>query len=426
MMKNSFDADDPQVGTLPSARGFVPALEGLRAVAAYGVLTTHVAFQTGSSTGSAIHRIWGRMDLAVAVFFALSGFLLWRTHALHARSGAPGTARPAVAYLRSRVVRIMPAYLVLVAAAFLLIPRNARAPLDSWLANLTLTQVFVPNSLVEGLTHAWSLSVEMAFYLALPLLWWALAGLRGPRARWRIPAIAAVGLVSLGWALVPWYDLGLPEGINDHILPPAFASWFAAGMILAELASAPPGRVAALARHRHARWGWWAAAAVAFVATTEPRWFTEGFVHPSGPEFAWRTALGAVVAFCLLAPVALAPAGQRFRILDSAVMGTLGRWSYGVFLWHVLVLHFAFQIAFVPMFSGRMLAVWLVTVAVSTVVAAVSYALVEEPSRRAFSPGRRRRAARPEGTDTVGQAAASPAHTSPATDATWVARSSPA
>lgn len=417
MMKNSFGDTDRQVGTLPSARGFVPALEGLRAVAAYGVLTTHVAFQTGSSTGSAIHRIWGRMDLAVAVFFALSGFLLWRTHALHARRGAPGTARPARSYLRSRVVRIMPAYLVLVAAAFLLIPRNAQAPLGSWLANLTLTQVFVPNSLVEGLTHAWSLSVEMAFYLALPLLWWAVAGLRGPRARWRIPVIAAVGVASLGWALVPWYDLGLPEGVNDHILPPAFGSWFAAGMILAELSAATPGRVAALARHRRARWAWWAVAALAFLATTVPAWFTEGFVHPSGPEFAARTALGAVVAFCLLAPVALAPDGVRFGVLGSPVLGTLGRWSYGVFLWHVLVLHFAFQIAFVPMFSGGMLAVWLVTAAVSTVVAAVSYALVEEPSRRAFSPrpgGRRRTAGRA----TEGQAAASPAHTSPATVAT--------
>ena len=67
------------------------------------------------------------------------------------------------------------------------------------------------------------------------------------------------------------------------------------------------------------------------------------------------------MAFCLLAPVTLAPRGQRFAVLDSAVIGMLGRWSYGVFLWHVLVLHFAFQIAAVPMFSGQMLRIWLVT-----------------------------------------------------------------
>ena len=445
MMKNANGTPDHRVGTLPAARGFVPALEGLRAMAAFAVLTTHVAFQTASSTGAAIHRVWGRMDLSVAVFFALSGFLLWRVHALHARSGAPGTARPARTYLRSRLVRIMPAYLLLVAAAFLLLPQNASSPLTTWTANLTLTQVFVPDSLAEGLTHAWSLSVEMTFYLVLPLLWWALARLRGAAARWRTPVIAGVGVLSLGWALVPWYELGLPERLNDQILPPAFASWFAAGMILAELVAAPQGRIAALARHRHARWGWWALAAAAFLASTVPQWFTEGFVHPSGPEFAARTALGAAVAFFLLAPVVLAPEGQRFAVLGSGPVTTLGRWSYGVFLWHVLVLHFAFQIAFVPMFSGRMLEIWLLTAAVSTVIAAVSYSLVEEPSRRWLSP-RRDPGALPvsdgrsddgaddrdvraedrsdddnaptDGTPTDGQPAANPAQTSPNTVAT--------
>ena len=413
MMKNAFGTPDHRVGTLPSATGFAPALEGLRAVAAFAVLTTHVAFQTGSSTGSFVHRVWGRFDLSVAVFFALSGFLLWRAHALHARRGGPGTARPAREYLRSRLVRILPAYLAVVAAVFLLIPQNARASVSTWASNVTLTQVFVPDSLVEGLTHAWSLSVEMSFYLVLPLLWWALARLRGPAARWRIPAIAAVGVASLGWALVPWYDLGLPERINDQILPPAFASWFAAGMILAELVAAPPGRVAALARHPRARWAWWAVAAAAFLATTVPQWFTEGFVHPSGPEFAARTALGAVVAFCILAPVALSPDRERFDVLGSPALTTLGRWSYGVFLWHVLVLHFAFQIASVPMFSGRMLTVWLVTAVISTVAAAASYALVEVPSQRWLAP---RRA--PRGRPADGQLAASPAQTSPATVAT--------
>ena len=51
-------------------------------------------------------RILGRFDLAVAVFFALSGFLLWRGHAAAARGlrSRPSTGH----YLRSRIVRIMP------------------------------------------------------------------------------------------------------------------------------------------------------------------------------------------------------------------------------------------------------------------------------------------------------------------------------
>ena len=129
--------------------------------------------------------------------------------------------------------------------------------------------------------------------------------------------------------------------------------------------------------------------------------------------------------------MALAPGGQRFAVLGSGPVTMLGRWSYGVFLWHVLVLYFAFQIAFVPMFSGRMLQVWLVTAVVSTVIAATSYSLVEEPSRRWLSP-RRDPGALPVpdgrgdhrtdddeaptgGTPTEGQPAATPAQTSPNT-----------
>ena len=54
------------------------------ACAAMGVVLTHVAFQTGTS-GGVIGRLLHRFDLAVAVFFALSGFLLWRGHAAAAR-----------------------------------------------------------------------------------------------------------------------------------------------------------------------------------------------------------------------------------------------------------------------------------------------------------------------------------------------------
>ena len=39
-----------------------------------------------------------------------------------------------------------------------------------WLANLTLTQIYVPLTLTSGLTQMWSLSVEVSFYLALPFL----------------------------------------------------------------------------------------------------------------------------------------------------------------------------------------------------------------------------------------------------------------
>src|SRR6201991_751205 len=102
----------------------------MRACAAVGVVVTHVAFQTGH-TGGIGGRLFGRFDLAVAVFFALSGFLLWRGHAAAARGLRPVPATGH--YLRSRLIRIMPAYLVAVVVILTLLP-DAKADLTVWLA----------------------------------------------------------------------------------------------------------------------------------------------------------------------------------------------------------------------------------------------------------------------------------------------------
>ena len=110
---------------MPATRGFLPAVEGMRACAAIGVVVTHVAFQTGHTTG-VTGRVLGRFDLAVAVFFALSGFLLWRGHAAAARGlrHVPPTGH----YLRSRIVRIMPGYLVAVVRDPVAAARRQRRP----------------------------------------------------------------------------------------------------------------------------------------------------------------------------------------------------------------------------------------------------------------------------------------------------------
>ena len=54
----------------------------------------------------------------------------------------------------------------------------------------------MPLTLTAGLTQMWSLSVEVTFYLALPIL--AFLAYRLP-VRARVPVIAAVALASLGW-----------------------------------------------------------------------------------------------------------------------------------------------------------------------------------------------------------------------------------
>jgi peptidoglycan/LPS O-acetylase OafA/YrhL len=362
-------SDDQRVG---GVRSFLPAVEGMRACAAMGVVVTHVAFQTGHSSG-ATGRLFGRFDLAVAVFFALSGFLLWRGHAAAARDLGP---RPRTGhYLRSRVVRIMPAYVVAVVVILTLLPDADHASLTVWLANLTLTQIYVPLTLTGGLTQMWSLSVEVSFYLALPFL--ALLARRLP-VQARVPAIAALGALSWAWG---WVPLGGGPGINPLNWPPAFFSWFAAGMLLAEWVHSGIGLPASIARRRLVMA---AVAAVAYLIAASPLAGPEGLVPGTPAQFAVKTAMGSLVAFALVAPLVLDRVDTPHRILGTTAMVTLGRWSYGLFVWHLAALAMVFPVLGTFPFTGRMPTVLVLTLIFGFAIAAVSYALVESPCREAL------------------------------------------
>ena len=107
------------------ARRFFPQLEGMRAVAAIAVLTTHVSFQTGAVDTAASARSLGRLDLAVALFFGLSGFLLWHPGPGPPEPKPPTRHRPL--RFRHRIVRIWPAYIVVVVLVLTLLP-DAKVP----------------------------------------------------------------------------------------------------------------------------------------------------------------------------------------------------------------------------------------------------------------------------------------------------------
>ncbi|MDL9946613.1 acyltransferase [Gordonia sp. ABSL11-1] len=378
----------------------------MRALAAIGVLTTHVAFQTRAVELPVLGPVLGRLDLAVALFFGLSGFLLWRPWVAAAHGAAP---TPSVRrYLTHRFVRIWPAYLVVVVLVLTLLPDAKNADLTVWAANLTLTQVFVPLSLTAGLTQMWSLSVEVAFYALLPVIGWALLRLRvdrridhrvdhrvgGPtsadesgRAAWRIPALVALGVVSLGWA---WVAMVLPvaAGVEPKNWVFGHLPWFVAGLVLAELVGAielddhrPVARwvrvVARVGAHRV----WMGIALVsAYALACTPLAGPTGLGALAPWQFAVKMVLGAICGFALLAPLVLS--ARPFRVLTSRVMLALGRWSYGIFIWHLAVLAVVFPLFGILPFNGDFLVVWAITLGLTTGVSAASYAFIEEPARR--------------------------------------------
>lgn len=334
----------------PAPAGFISSLEGLRAIAALGVLATHAAFQTGVDPAGTVGSVLARFDFFVAVFFALSAFVLWRRR----DSNPPG------AYYLKRVARIMPAYLLTVVSVLLFIPSGP------WLANLTMTQIYVTDGLMSGLTHLWSLCVEIAFYLVVPLLAMTLGRFR---RRSRILLILAAAVLSLGWAFLPVVEDSFHNGWpNMQIWPPAYACWFAVGMLAAEFEGVRFPRIPTVV--------WWALSlSTAWMAGQQ--WFGPlGLIHPTPGEFALRILAGTAFAAFIVVPYAL---GTSSRLLDSAFMRALGRWSYSIFLWHLPVLSIVFPLLGLNLFSGNFLLVFLATTVITIPVAAVSYVLVEEP-----------------------------------------------
>lgn len=392
-------------------RGFVPALEGMRGAAALGVLVTHVAFQTGAAGSPVIGRIWGRFDMAVALFFGLSGFLLWRAHAAAARGLAPKPS--AKRYLLNRAARILPAYWVVVILVLLFLPQ-AGGGWRVWLANLGLVQVFVPLTLTDGLTQMWSLSVEVAFYLVLPLLALAMAWLSGERARYRIPVLLASTVICLGWSFLP---IPTAEGTHADNWLPGYLPWFAVGMLLAELAVGPAVRWERLFANR----GLMATVAItAFLLAATNLAGPAGLTRAEPWQHAVKMLLGAILAFALLAPLVLG-ASHRHRILESPLMLAIGRWSFGLFMWHVAILSIIFPVFGIVPFRGSFVLVLVLTIVLSIPVASASYALVEEPVRRAVKRWEsRRRIGGPNDGSSDSPASESPARTDSPTTITAI------
>jgi peptidoglycan/LPS O-acetylase OafA/YrhL len=376
----------PEGGPVARTERAFPALDGARVLAATAVLLHHVAFWTGDYTPDLVGRIFSRLDVGVAIFFVLSGFLLSRPLFLAAAQGRP--APRTAAYLWRRALRILPAYWLTVAAALLLLPQNDGSGPGTWLRHLTLTQIYGTGHLREGLSHTWSLSTEVAFYLVLPFAGAALVRLvrRWPRRPGRVLAVLGLAtLLGLAWLVWNWVARPFPAAGLDLWLP-SYTGWFAGGMALALLsvsdADLRPVRTAAdLGASLPTCW---AAAAALFWIATSPVAGPMGLLEPTATQAAIKNVLYLGVAVLLILPLVFGDqrAGWARRALSSRPGRFLGDVSYGLFLIHVVVLAGAFAVFDLVQFQGDVvwmaLAVWTVSVALASVL----YVGLERPIRR--------------------------------------------
>jgi peptidoglycan/LPS O-acetylase OafA/YrhL len=435
-------ADSPAV---PTSR--FPALDGVRALASLAVLTTHVAFQTGlTNKENWAAGALARLDGGVALFFVLSGFLLFLPFVRRRASGGPRPATPR--YLWRRALRIMPAYWAAAAACLLLLPKNDDATIADWVRHAFLLQSYPSGSLRDGLTQTWSLCTEVAFYVALPVLAVVALGVRGRYRPVRtLVALLAMSVLTVTWLLIAGWVPRLTELPSGSWLP-GHLSWFAAGMALAvfrverERAAQTPTQKAQASQdtdgQRRGRFGWiedlaaargscWLLALMLFLIAATPVAGPRVLAPSTGWEMVAKDLLYGAAAGLAVLPLVVGPGstevargGVAHRVLGSPVGHWLGEISYSVFLWHLLVLAGVLTFFDIEPFTGHFLTVYGLTLAGSLPVATVSYLVLERPlmgARRGLrerKPGQRQGAQEADANRPAGRPERAGGHPSPA------------
>jgi peptidoglycan/LPS O-acetylase OafA/YrhL len=370
-------------------------LDGLRAVAAIMVLTYHAAEWSRFAFAGPLAPILWELKGGVAVFFVISGAVLYLPHARAIRDGLelPDWRR----YAGRRAVRILPAYWVaLTVVAFGPFSAGVVGP-DVW-SYYGLSQVYSPNTLLSGLGGAWSLCVEVSFYALLPLfarLAAALVHRVGSRTavRAQLAPIALTGLATIivRGALAGSLTGPIPDGgVTVAVTLPGFLDWFAVGMGLSVLvAEWEVGRLrgrmlVALGR----RPGWCAILALVAFALGVPAQTADMFL----PWYGLLTHLALGIGGGLLVLAAVGPRGERGRgrLLRGRVLTWVGTISYGIYLWNRVVIQL---ISRQPERRGLPSAIllWLAALGGALALGAASWYLIERPLQRALKARDERR-----------------------------------
>jgi peptidoglycan/LPS O-acetylase OafA/YrhL len=333
------------------------ALTGARFIAALVVVIYHLwreAWGDGPVVAG-LGRLVAHGPLAVSFFFVLSGFVLAWSLSAAAPSSLDDVVVDARAFWARRARRLLPVFCVAVVVAVPVALALARRGLaaaiasDPGLSSTTVASVFVPELLVHltllqawipGMElainpPAWSLSVEVAFSLLLPILWrplWRLAGARPWLLLGALWLVATVpGVVYVVVDADGLRRLGLP--IDHH----AHALWL--DVLRYHPLVRLPELLAGVVVARLVRDGLTLPGSSAVVATAGIIVVVMGAIAWRGGEATVLTHNGlllpAFVVIIVATSTALSPSWGPARLLASRPLVVLGEASYALYLLHV-------------------------------------------------------------------------------------------
>lgn len=353
--------------------GYLPGLDGLRALAVMGVLLYHadLPFMPGGFLG-------------VDVFFVLSGFLI--TSLILEEFDRSGRVDFKAFYL-GRARRLLPAVLLLllvvsVAAAFVYRDAARQVASDVLASVLYVNNwwyVLADQSYFESigrppmLKHLWSLSVEEQFYLVWPAI--AYLVVRRWRRRGLVLVASLLALASTVWMAVLAVSNGFPDyadpsrayfGTDSH------AMGLLIGAALACLWR--PGRLSATVP----RGGRIILTTTGVMALLAVLWFFVA-VGEFTPWLYRGGFLGLALIVALLIAIATHPAVLVGRVLGMRPLRYIGQRSYGLYLWHWPVYMVTRPSLDIPIDGFALLVLRL---ALTFGIAELSYRFVEIPIRR--------------------------------------------
>lgn len=298
----------------------MPELDGLRALAVLVVVGVHTGVP-GFAGGA----------IGVDVFFVLSGYLITRL----LRESRP-TLRDFYVRRFWRLTPPLALMLAAYAAVYSILIPNYPHWRDAFLSLFYLTDYSrafwqVPTYVA----HTWSLSVEEHFYLLWPLIMM--------RFNPSVKALVAAYVVATIWRWLPWQEAAYLR--FDTRTAPLLLGCIIAGV--------PRGRFPA-----------WPALLLLAVATSLNPW-----------QFDGTAGVGAVMAVELAAAAAIL--GSAPAWLSHRWMAYLGKLSYGIYLWHVLISVYLVDVLLVSWREAL-----LYTLPGSVALAAISYHSIEAWARR--------------------------------------------